>query len=66
MIYQSLSVFFTHFVVIVEPNKRLAKYDILDNYSKFGTYLRYKRIDNYDNKIKMHMRIIYFYRNYDI
>ena len=34
--------------------------------SKYGTYLRYKRISKYENRTKMHLRILYFLRNYDL
>ena len=59
--------FYTYISLVIEPKKRLAynaKTDII--YSKYGTYLRYKRISNYENKTKMHLRILYFLRNFDI
>jgi hypothetical protein len=58
--------FFTHVAVVIEPRKRESKKGSLDNISKYGTYLRFKRISKYDNTAKMHMRILYFIRNYDL
>ena len=58
--------FYTYISLVIEPKKRVSiiKKDTL--FSKFGTYLRYKRISNYENKTKMHLRILYFLRNFDI
>jgi hypothetical protein len=59
--------FFTYISLVIEPKKRLSKKNELVNvHSKFGTYLRYRRINKYENKIKMHLRILYFIRNYDL
>jgi hypothetical protein len=59
--------FFTYISLVIEPKKRLSKKnELVDTQSKFGTYLRYKRINKYENRIKMHLRILYFIRNYDI
>ena len=37
-----------------------------NNVSKFGTYLRYKRINKYENRTRMHLRILYFLRNFEL
>jgi len=57
--------FFTYVSLVIEPKKRQSKNTESDT-SKYGTYLRYKRISNYENKIKMHLRMLYFLRNFDI
>jgi hypothetical protein len=62
--------FYTYVSLVIEPKKRLAnissKISHKEVFSKFGTYLRYKRISNYENKTKMHLRILYFLRNFEI
>jgi hypothetical protein len=64
--------FYTYAALMIEPRKRIAKTSdkISDKsdavYSKYGTYLRYKRISNYENKTKMHLRMLYFLRNFEI
>ena len=57
--------FFTYISLVIEPKKRISKKNGIDNISKYGTYLRYKRISKYENKMKMHLRIVYFLRNFD-
>jgi hypothetical protein len=57
--------FFPYIALVIEPKKRLSKVEKQDITSKYGTYLRYKRISKYDNVSKMHMRILYFFRNYE-
>jgi hypothetical protein len=59
--------FFPYISLVIEPKKRISKkIDTTDKISKYGTYLRYKRISKYDNLSKMHLRVLYFLRNYDI
>ena len=60
--------FFPYISLVIEPKKRVSKkQDAVDNTSsKYGTYLRYKRISKYDNRAKMHLRILYFLRNYEL
>ena len=61
--------FFPYVSLVIEPRKRISKkfnVDKSEKISKYGTYLRYKRISKYDNRIKMHLRILYFLRNYEI
>lgn len=69
--HDDLSTFATNFypyvAVVVEPRKRestLSK-DRGEGISKFGTYLRYKRISKYENKARIEHRIIFFMRNYE-
>ena len=60
--------FYTYISLQIEPKKRIAKTTKEDSvvFSKFGTYLRYKRVSNYENKTKMHLRMLYFLRNFEI
>ena len=59
--------FFPYISLVIEPKKRESKKNAIDNKtSKYGTYLRYKRISKYENRTKMHLRILYFLRNYDL
>lgn len=59
--------FFPYISLVIEPKKRISKKGIEDNKSsKYGTYLRYKRISKYENQTRMHLRILYFLRNYDL
>jgi hypothetical protein len=59
--------FFPYISLVIEPKKRVSKkQEIVEETSKFGTYLRYKRISKYENRTKMHLRILYFLRNYDL
>ena len=59
--------FFPYVSLVIEPKKRKSKkQDVVDESSKYGTYLRYKRISKYENRTKMHMRILYFLRNYEL
>ena len=57
--------FYPYFSLVIEPKKRLAKVIKEDVKSKYGTYLRYKRIDKFDNKLKIEYKIINFIRNYE-
>jgi hypothetical protein len=59
--------FFPYISLVIEPKKRQSKKtNINDDISKYGTYLRYKRISKYDNRTKMHLRLLYFLRNYNL
>ena len=51
----------------LEILKKLKEYRYVDemNDLKYGTYLRFKRISNYHNRNKMHLRILYFIRNFN-
>ena len=59
--------FFPYVALVIEPRKRKSKTirDDKDEKSKFGTYLRYKRVSKYENKTKIEHRIIFFMRNYE-
>jgi hypothetical protein len=59
--------FYPYVSLVIEPKKRKSKTkEDTDESSKYGTYLRYKRISKYENRTKMHLRILYFLRNYDL
>lgn len=57
--------FYPYVSLVIEPKKRKAGIQGNES-SKYGTYLRYKRVSNYENKTRMHLRILYFLRNFDI
>ena len=58
--------FYPYVALVIEPRKRQAKSGEINTTSKYGTYLRYKRINKYDNKLRMHLRILYFFKNYEL
>ncbi len=51
--------------LVIEPRKRLSKESKVEEKSKFGTYLRFKRVTGYENSARIEQRIIYFMRNYE-
>jgi len=57
--------FYPYVALVIEPRKRQAKIQKGDTKSKFGTYLRYKRVSKYDNQSKIEQRVMYFMRNYE-
>lgn len=59
--------FFPYVALVIEPRKRLAKSSatVVEEKSKYGTYLRYKRVSKYENKTKIEHRIVFFMRNYE-
>ena len=59
--------FFPYVSLVIDPKKRESVKNVTDSLtSKYGTYLRYKRISKYDNRGKIHLRILYFLKNYDL
>ena len=59
--------FYPYISLVIEPKKRESKkYSKTNVTSKYGTYLRYKRVSKYENRTKMHLRILYFLRNFEI
>ena len=56
--------FYPYIVLVIEPRKREGKTKKNDT-SKYGTYIRYKRIDNYDTEQKIELKIIFFLKNYE-
>ena len=57
--------FYPYIAVVIEPRKRDSKNRMKVNKSKYGTYLRYKRVDKYENEAKVEHRILYFMKNYE-
>ena len=57
--------FFPYLSVVIEPRKREGKEKKVDEMSKYGTYLRYKRVSNYYNEMNIERRIRYFLKNYE-
>ena len=67
MIFLIFVDFFTHMLhLVIEPKKKKASSGKESEFSKFGTYLRYKRVSNYENKTRMHLSMLYFLRNFEI
>ena len=57
--------FYPYISLVIEPRKRYSKIKSKQNKSKYGTYLRYKRVTKYENESKIEHRIIYFMKNYE-
>lgn len=59
--------FFPYIALVIDPRKRQSKVKKGNQAerSKFGTYLRYRRVSKYENKTKIEHRIIFFMRNYE-
>jgi len=59
--------FFPYISVVISPRKREGKVkkNEEDELSKYGTYLRYKRVSNYYNEMSIERRIKYFLKNYE-
>ena len=58
--------FFPYVSLVIDPRKRISKITEESNVkSKYGTYLRYKRISNYDDQIRIEQRILFFMKNYE-
>jgi hypothetical protein len=59
--------FYPYIAVVINPRKRQAKEKIEsdDEFGKYGTYLRYKRVSNYESERSIEKRILYFLRNFE-
>lgn len=57
--------FYPYVSLIIAPRKRESRIKKSTSESKFGTYLRYKRVKNYENMTRIENRIIFFIRNYE-
>jgi len=61
--------FFPYISVVISPRKREGKEknkkNPEDELSKYGTYLRYKRVSNYYSEMNIERRIRYFLKNYE-
>jgi len=58
--------FFPYVSLVIEPKKRQSQKVLSDAASKYGTYLRYNRISKFKNDLRMHLRILYFLKNFQI
>lgn len=56
--------FYPFIALVIEPRKRKSK-KIKEEYSKFGTYLRFKRVSKYENNERIENIILYFMRNFE-
>jgi hypothetical protein len=56
--------FFPYVSLVIDPRKRMGKQKAVE-ISKYGTYIRYKRISKYENQAKIEQRIFYIMRNYE-
>ena len=57
--------FYPYIALQIEPKKRESKL-YQSSKSKYGTYLRYKKINKYENRQRMQLRILWYLKNYDI
>ena len=57
--------FYPYISLMIDPRKRQAKLKKTEDKGKFGTYLRFKRISNYENKSKIEHRILFYIRTFD-
>jgi hypothetical protein len=57
--------FFSKVVLVIDPQARQSKIQKNEEKSKFGTYLRYKKVSKYENQTKNELRIMHFLRNYE-
>lgn len=57
--------FYPYSSLVIDPRKREGKIKKEIETSKFGTYLRYKRVSKFENRIRMHLRILYIMRNFE-
>jgi len=59
--------FYPYVAVVIDPRKRQGKDKIESdsNLGKYGTYLRYKRVSNYESDRSLEKRILYFLRNFE-
>ena len=59
--------FYPYIAVVINPRKRQSKEHVqLDtDFGKYGTYLRYKRVSNYESDRSLEKRILYFLRNFE-
>lgn len=57
--------FYPYIALVIEPRKRQSKIKKFIEKSKYGTYLRYKRVSKYENQARIEQRVLYFMRNYD-
>ena len=57
--------FYPYISLQIEPKKRIGKTTTEETKSKYGSYLRYKRVSKFDNTAKIEQRILSYMRNFD-
>lgn len=57
--------FYPYISLQIEPKKRIGKSTTEETKSKYGSYLRYKRVTKFDNTAKIEQRILSYMRNFD-
>lgn len=55
--------FYPYVAIVIDPKKRQSK--VASDVGKSGTYLRYKKISNYENKDYLQHKILNIMRNYE-
>lgn len=58
--------FYPYVALQIEPKKRLSKTSISELKSKYGSYLRYKRVSKFENQGKIEQRILTYIKNFDL
>ena len=59
------SCFFPYIALVIEPRKRISKLSSKEEKSKYGSYLRYKRVTKFENAGRIEQRILSYIRNFD-
>ena len=57
--------FFPYISLVIEPRKRQGKITSAEVKSKYGSYLRYKRVSKFENQAKIEHKILSYMKNYD-
>jgi hypothetical protein len=60
-----MRLFFPFFAVVIAPGAK-SKSDTSKSGGKFGTYLRYRRVSNYQSQNEKEQRILYLLKNYQL
>ena len=56
--------FYPYFSVVIDPKKRIGIHS-KDSLGKYGTYLRFKRVSNYNDIKNIRKKILYYVKNYE-
>lgn len=59
------SFFFPYVALVIEPKKRTSKISAKEEKSKYGSYLRYKRVSKFESNGKIEQRILSYIRNFN-
>ena len=57
--------FYPYISLVIEPKKRISKISSVESKSKYGSYLRYKRVSKFENQGKIEQKILSYIKNYD-